>query len=652
MEYTIDIVNQILILLIFVASLNVLMGYAGQASVAHAALGGIGGYTAGYLSAHHGWPFWATLLVGTLAATVFGTLVGLPALRFAWDYLVLLTLAVATIFTDVVSSAPQFGGAYGILGVHPLALGHHQLLSPSSLLPVTAGLALVVFLICWRMGESPFGRVLRAIRGDESVPVSLGKNTVTFKVVTFGITAGMAGVGGVLLVYYDQLVTPDQFSFDQAVLFVTMLVFGGSASLIGSVIGTAVIFASGPILQHFVNGGASQASLLQLIIYGAALVLLMRFRPQGVLRERREFWTATTPASVAAAAAVATGAAATGTGATGAATSPAAASFAPAVPGAVLPAAGTPAAAAAGAGGALPGPVPVSTGTGSTGTGGVVAASQAAAGRLPASTETREPGSRRGSQPDRPAELVATGLHKHFGGIAAVDGVDITLRSGELLGLIGPNGAGKSTLFALLAGFMDPDAGSLQLNGTDLRGVPAYRRSRLGVSRSFQDIRLIPDLTVLDNVALAAPANPGERLRALFGAPRAARRGEVAARAEAQDWLGFVGLGSQSRRLAGELGHGEQKLVAMARVLATGSELLLLDEPTSGVEHTWTERLAQVITELPGLGRGACVVEHNLGFLRLLNCPCVFMEAGRIAGRGSLTELMQVEDMQKAYFGL
>jgi branched-chain amino acid transport system permease protein len=649
-EYTIDIVNQIFILLIFVASLNVLMGYAGQASVAHAALGGIGGYTAGYLSAHHGWPFWATLLTGAAAATIFGTLVALPALRFAWDYLVLLTLAVATIFTDVVSSAPQFGGAYGILGVHPLARGDDLLVSPSSMLPFTAGLALIVFFICWRMGESPFGRVLRAIRGDESVPTSLGKNTVGFKVLTFGLTAGMAGVGGVLLVYYDQLVTPDQFSFDQAVLFVTMLVFGGSASLIG----TAVIFASGPILQQ-VNVGASQASLLQLIIYGAALVLLMRFRPQGLLRERRQFWKAETPAAATAGAGEPSAAGPRrarirlprGTRVTAVAAGGAGAAavlpFAPELAAARAPAseaepaadsqppapapAGAPPAAAVTAGG--PGPA--------AGRGAVTSAARQQPGR---------------QQHERQTELVGTGLRKRFGGIAAVDGVDITLRSRELLGLIGPNGAGKSTLFALLTGFAQPDAGSLHLNGTSLLGMPAYRRSRLGVARSFQDIRLIPDLTVLDNVTLAAPANPGERLRALFAAPRAARRGERAARAEAQDWLSFVGLGRQSQRLAGELGHGEQKLVALARVLATGAELLLLDEPTSGVEHTWIDRLAQVIVELPGLGRGVCIVEHNLSFLRMLSCPCVFMEAGRIAGRGSLEELMQVEDMQKAYFGL
>ena len=607
MEYTIDIVNQILILLIFVASLNVLMGYAGQASVAQAAFGGIGGYTAGYLSANHGWPFWATLIVGTLGAAIVGKLVGLPALRFAWDYLVLLTLAVATIFTDVVSSASQFGGAYGILGIHPLGIGNHQLLSPSSMLPVIAILAIAVFAICWRLGESPFGRILRAIRSDESVPVSLGKNTVAIKVMTFGITAGMAGIAGVLLVYYDQLVTPDQFSFDEAVLFVTMLVFGGSANLIGSVIGTAIIFASGPILQNL-NVGASQASLLQLIIYGAALVLLMRFRPQGLLRERREFWRGARPAELA----------------------PAIGLRGPMLAGASTAVNGQAADPPAGA-------VTLAT------------AAPAAAGPAPGTPAVR-PGRKAPSQ--RHSELVTTGLSKRFGGITAVDGVDLTLRSGELIGLIGPNGAGKSTLFALLAGFTRPDTGTLRLNDTDLLAVPAYRRSRLGISRSFQDIRLIPDLTVLDNVSIAAPANPGEHLRSLFGAPRTARRGETAARTEAMEWLTFVGLDKQAHRLAGELGHGEQKLVALSRVLATGSDLLLLDEPTSGVEHAWIERLAQVIVELPSLGRGACVVEHNLSFLRLLDCPCVFMEAGRIAGRGSLDELMQVEDMQKAYFGL
>jgi ABC-type branched-subunit amino acid transport system ATPase component len=250
------------------------------------------------------------------------------------------------------------------------------------------------------------------------------------------------------------------------------------------------------------------------------------------------------------------------------------------------------------------------------------------------------------------AELVATGLKKHFGGITAVDGVDVTIRAGELLGLIGPNGAGKSTLFSLLTGFIAPDEGQIAFRGKSILGQSANKIANMGLVRSFQDVRLIPELTVLDNVALAWRTNSGEQLVSLFCAPRKAKRSEAMARTEAMRWLEFVGMQQQRGRRAGDLAHAEQKLVALARVLMTGGEILLLDEPTSGVEHRWIEQLAAVIAELPSLGRGVCVVEHNLTFLRMLNAPCLFMEGGRVAASGTLDELMSVDDMRRAYFGI
>ena len=570
--YTIDIIDQICIVLVFTASLNILMGYAGQATVAHAALGGVGGYAAGWFSAHYGVPFLLTLLIGLVFAGVLGTIVSLPALNLSWDYLVLLTLAVATIFTDVVSTAPQFGGAYGILGAKPTAFGGKQLLEPNQVLPLVGVIALVVLAICWRLGESPYGRVLKAIRGGEVAARSLGKNTVAYKVATFGVTSALAGVGGALLVGYDQLVTPSQFDFDQAILFVTMMILGGSGSLIGTIVGTVVIYASGPVLEHVVSVDASKASLLRLMIYGALLIVLMRFRPQGVFAERRTFWKPTTSDATTALAAS---------------------------------------------------PIRM--------------------------TERRDPND---DVVRTPVALIAEGVSKRFGGLTAVDDVSITLRTGELIGLIGPNGAGKSTLFGLLAGFIRPDSGRIAFAGEDIVGRPSHRIASSGLVRSFQDVQLIQDLTVLDNVALASGANPGERLLPLFVNPVRSRRGEVAARTEALRWLEFVGMQDQSKRVVGELAHAEQKLVALARVLATGGQMLLLDEPTSGVEHRWIERLAEVIVELPSLGRGVCLVEHNLNFLRMLGAPCVFMQSGRIAGQGTLDELMAAEDRREAYFGV
>jgi ABC-type branched-subunit amino acid transport system ATPase component len=248
--------------------------------------------------------------------------------------------------------------------------------------------------------------------------------------------------------------------------------------------------------------------------------------------------------------------------------------------------------------------------------------------------------------------LEVTDLVKSFGGIQAVRGVTLQVPAKQVTALIGPNGAGKSTLFGLFTGFIPADGGSVRLKGTEVRGKSPNTIAGMGMVRSFQDVRLFRYMTCLQNVMLAIPGQDCEHMWRLFATPLKVRRTEKQTRDRAMEILRWVGMDHRANELTGGLGHGEQKLVAIARVLATGADLLLLDEPTSGVDPEWVERVAEVIRELPNFGRTVCVVEHNLGFLQMLDAGCYFMEAGRIRTHGRLDELMADEELRHAYFGV
>jgi branched-chain amino acid transport system permease protein len=247
--------------------------------------------------------------------------------------------------------------------------------------------------------------------------------------------------------------------------------------------------------------------------------------------------------------------------------------------------------------------------------------------------------------------LVAEGVSKHFGGLAAVDHVDIELLPGAITGLIGPNGAGKTTLFSCLTGMLRADEGTITLGGEEIRGEPSNVIARRGLVRSFQDVRLIQHLTAVENVALATPGHPGEKVTTLFFRPRRVRAAERAALLHAQACLDFVGLSDKSFSQVRDLAYGEQKLVAIARILATNAPILLLDEPTSGVDPVWVGRVAETIRALPSLGKTVCVVEHNLGFMKELSASCYFMLSGKVVAAGTVQELMAEPELRKLYFG-
>jgi branched-chain amino acid transport system permease protein len=247
--------------------------------------------------------------------------------------------------------------------------------------------------------------------------------------------------------------------------------------------------------------------------------------------------------------------------------------------------------------------------------------------------------------------LEVRGLSKRFGGIVAAENVDHDFRRGTITALVGPNGAGKTTVFNLLTGAIRPDRGRIVLNGRDVSGMRPDEVARCGMVRSFQDVRVMARLTCRDNVMLAAQYNHGEHLGPLFFRPGVSRSTETAARDAALRWLEFVGMSKHANVPAGALGFGEQKLVALARVLASEAEVLLLDEPASGIDHQWVEVMLGLIEELPHQGRTVCIVEHNLNVVSRLADTIYFMELGQITAQGTFATLTDDARLAEAYFG-
>ena len=246
--------------------------------------------------------------------------------------------------------------------------------------------------------------------------------------------------------------------------------------------------------------------------------------------------------------------------------------------------------------------------------------------------------------------LITFGMLKTFGGIRAVDIDHLEIERGTITAIIGPNGAGKTTLFNLLTGFDRPDRGSWRLDGRLLGGLPPHRIARLGMVRTFQLTKSLSRLTVLENMAVAAQTQRGERLeRALLRWLWQPEEARVAERAGAL--LERFGLAHMAHEQAGTLSGGQRKLLEMARALMADPTIVMLDEPTAGVNPALTESLLEHIRELNAEGVTIVFVEHNMDVVMDISDWVVVMAQGRILTEGPPQEVVANEAVIDAYLG-
>ena len=240
-------------------------------------------------------------------------------------------------------------------------------------------------------------------------------------------------------------------------------------------------------------------------------------------------------------------------------------------------------------------------------------------------------------------------VSKSFDGLKAVDDFSCDLSKGEIISLIGPNGAGKTTLFNIITGFLNSDNGSIFLNDSDLNGFQPYKISRKGISRTFQDLRLITQITLLENVMLFNNNGIGEKLSNIFFRNKKIKLIEVENTKKASSLLEFVGLKEAANEKAGNISYGQQKLLSLACCLSSEPAILLLDEPVSGVQPAMIDKIFSILKELKKQGKTIFLIEHDINFVSGISDRIIVMDEGKKIAEGSPNEITSNHQILEAY---
>jgi ABC-type branched-subunit amino acid transport system ATPase component len=254
-------------------------------------------------------------------------------------------------------------------------------------------------------------------------------------------------------------------------------------------------------------------------------------------------------------------------------------------------------------------------------------------------------------KPCQPALLEVTGLRRSFYGVAALNGVDLTVGARSITGLIGPNGAGKTTLFNCVSGLIPPQGGTIVFDGLDITGLRPDRITRRGLVRTFQIARGFPRLSVMENLLLYGADQPGERILPAVLRSAAARRREEELRVRARVVARRLNLTRVLDDPASDLSGGQKKLLEIGRALMTDPKLILLDEPIAGINPTLAEEVGAHLKTLRDEGLSFLIIEHHMDVIARLCDPVIVLAEGRTLAVGSFAEIQANEDVQEAYMG-
>jgi branched-chain amino acid transport system permease protein len=642
-------------------SWNILSGYSGYFSFGQGAFVGVGVYSTAVLTGRHGWSFYATLPVAVVLSTLLALGIGALAFRlgaFRGATFALLTLAVPFILAATARLSPEIDGGQGI--VVPVPELPEALRFQEFLYLVMLVIAVAAVAAAYAIWHSRFGWALAAVRDNEDVAEGLGVATFRWKMLAIGATGAIGGVAGSAWALQYGFVEVDTVFVLQIPLFViVMSVLGGRTHWLGPMIGAAVIV----LIQDRLIGGAVEQ--WRLIIFGGLLAVMVIFAPAGLWAQLRARPRATLLAGVATLLVLAVTRVWGGlldwiAAAMLAAVLvafwprrwlPAGSRPAPAPP---LPPAATDEAAAP----AEPTSAPVDAAPAPVAPDGPVrapAAEAPASAAGPPSSADRAPAAAGEAPAARPA-AGATGpaapnpddgppvvvecrdLARHFGGVRALDGIDLRVRRGELVGLVGPNGSGKTTLVNLLSGALRPTRGSIRVGGREAHRLAPHTLAHLGVARTYQIPRPFESMTVRDNVAMAL----------MFGRQP---RPLAAARTEALRHLEFVGLGRLADAYPSDINLHQRQLLEMARALATSPTVLLLDEALAGLNPAEIDDAVRVVRRIHESGVTIVIVEHLLRVVNQLATRVVVLDRGGLLADGEPQAVMSDPAVVRAYLG-
>ena len=548
-------------------------------------------------------PWIGAAIIGGLLAIPFTAIVGK---RLRGDFAAVGLLVTAVMFNLLVNNyVPFLNGAAGLSlvpsplqsAINPFSSGYQWGYSAAAVI-----LAFLTYRFVRRVTNSPYGRTLRAMRDNDLVADSLGKNLRDLRTSSLVIGGAIAGLSGGILVGFINLWDPQAWGYAETIVLFAAVIIGGLGNHRGAVLGAILVPLAFEEATRYIPSIPNEPGLvpaLQWVVIGVLIVTFLWFRPQGILPERRRVILGDR----------------------------------------------------ASAGDELAGDVLASHTTSTNGEDSTGAAAGGVMAAAISGGDPREPMPLRGRRAAFAGEVVLAcqGLGKSFDGVQAVDDVSMSFFTGKLTGIIGPNGAGKSTVLAMLAGTLKPTAGRTHFRGEDITALPAYRRARLGLVRTFQLASEFKRLTVMENLMAAVPDQRGETFRGAFLGRRYWGAQERDASDRAATMLERFGLSALGDRYAGDLSGGQRRLVEIMRALMADPEVLLLDEPMAGVHPRLAHQIGMQLVALCEAGITVVMVEHELSIMDEFCDPVIVMAEGRVLAEGDMATLRSNAEVIDAY---